>query len=276
MQQILPFGAVPFNNVYLVEVTPELARQWLVYNRINRPARPDVVRQYVQQIESGIWKRTHQGAAFTREGVLLDGQHRLFAIIQTGKTVTMLVFINEPVENYEFIDCGRNRSNLDMLRLGQRDNALSGTHMDTIRSFLAGRFCKTRGRWTSAEINQAFTKYGRAICFAVDLFQDCKDKRINDPTVRALIARAQYYISDERLAEFVTHLIKGTGHGPTVALRESLLAWGDRREHTRREIYKRTQQTLLAFLEGKDVAFRYDTTSEAFPITDKEESRIAV
>jgi len=276
MKQILPFGTVPFNNVYLVEVTPELAEQWLVYNRINRPARPDVVRQYVQLLESGLWKRTHQGIAFTREGVLLDGQHRLFAIIQTGKTVTMLVFINEPAENYEFIDCGRNRSNLDMLRLGQRNNVLNGDHMNTMRSFLAGRFCKTRGRWTSAELNQAFTKYGRAICFAVDLFKDCKDKRINDPTVRALIARAQYHVPDERLVEFVSHLIKGTGQGPVVALRASLLAWDDRREHTRREIYKRTQQTLLAFLEGKDTTLRYDTTTEAFPIDDKEEARIAV
>lgn len=276
MKKILPYGATPFSNVFVVDVTPEIARQWLVYNRINRPARPDVVRKYVQQIESGLWKRTHQGVAFTREGALLDGQHRLFAVVETGKTVQMLVFTNEPAENYEFIDCGRTRSNLDMLRLGQRNNTLDGVHLETLRSFLAGRFCKTRGRWTSAELNLAFDKHGNSINFAVDLFRGCCNKKINDPTVRGIIARAQYQVPDERLAEFVTHLINGTGPAPITSLRECLLVWGDRREHTKREIYRRTQQSLLAFLDGKNETYRYDANTEAFPITEKEESRIAV
>jgi hypothetical protein len=248
MQTILPFDAIPYNNSFVVNVTPEIARHWLDCNRLNRPTKPAVVEEYIRQIESGQWKRTHQGIAFTSEGVLLDGQHRLFAIIRTGRTLPMLVFTNEPSENYEFIDCGRTRSNLDMLRIGQRDNTLDSDHLETLRSFLAGRSCKTRGQWTSSELNKSFQKYGEAICLAVELFRDCKNKNLNDPTVRAVIARAQYHVSSEVLAVFVNQLINGCHSGPINELRENLLDWTNRREHTRREIYRRCEWTLNMFL----------------------------
>jgi hypothetical protein len=266
MQTILPLDSIPFNNVFIANVTPERAQLWLAYNRINRPPRPKVVDEYVRQIESGQWKRTHQGIAFTREGALLDGQHRLFAIIRTGRTLPFLVFVNEPAENYEFIDNGRARSNLDMLRLGQRDNSLDSVHLETLRSFLAGGSCKTRGQWTSAELNVAFQKYGDAVHFAVNLFQDCDNKNINDATVRGVIARAQYYVPNDRLTEFVIQLIKGDDYPIISAFRKNLLAWSDRRENTKREIYRRCEITLKAFLTNSANTSFGVSINELFPL----------
>jgi hypothetical protein len=248
MQINLPSDSITFNNVFLVNVTPSLARNWLVYNQINRPVKPQVVDEYIRQIESGQWKRTHQGIAFTHNGTLIDGQHRLLAIIRTGRTLPMLVFTNEPAENYEFIDCGRTRSNLDMLRIGQRDNTLDSVHLETLRSFLAGRSCKTRGQWTSAELNKLFQKYCDAICLAVDLFRDCKNKNLNDPTVRGVIARAYYHIPKEWLAAFANQLINGCHSAPINELRQNLLDWTNRREPTKREIYRRCESALYLFL----------------------------
>ncbi len=176
---ILPPNAKPFHNVFLVEVTPELARAWLARGNFNRPANQNTVARYVRQIKAGLWQRTHQGLAFTQVGVLIDGQHRLQAIIQTGVTLPMLVVVNEPTENFAFIDCGRNRSNLDMLRLGMRDARISSKHLQTLRSFLAGRFCMTT-RWSNAELNRLFPQYSGAITFVVDLFRGYKDQRIDD------------------------------------------------------------------------------------------------
>jgi hypothetical protein len=248
MQINLPSDSITFNNVFLVNVTPSLARNWLVYNQINRPVKPQVVDEYIRQIESGQWKRTHQGIAFTHNGTLIDGQHRLLAIIRTGRTLPMVVFTNEPAENYEFIDCGRTRSNLDMLRIGQRDNTLDSDHLETLRSFLAGRSCKTREQWTSAELNKLFQKYCNAICFAVDLFQDCKNKNLNDPTIRGMIARAYYHIPKEWLAAFANQLINGCHSAPIKELRQNLLDWTNRREPTKREIYRRCESALYQFL----------------------------
>jgi hypothetical protein len=269
MKTILPMSAVPFNNVFLVNVTPEIARDWLVYNQINRPVKPQIVEEYIRQIESGQWKRTHQGLAFTHEGALLDGQHRLLAVIRTGRTLPMLVTINEPAENYEFVDCGRTRSNLDMLRIGQRDTTLDSDHLETLRSFLAGRSCKTRGQWTSSELNKLFQKHCDAICFAVDLFQDCKNKNINDPTVRGVIARAQYHVPKEWLAAFANQLINGSRSDFINELRKNLIDWTNRREHTKREIYQRCEQTLNMFLL-KWNHWNFDNNrDECFPIPNE-------
>ena len=269
MQMNLPFDAIPYNNAFVVNVTPELARHWLVYNQINRPVNPRTVDEYIRQIESGQWKRTHQGIALTQYGTLLDGQHRLLAIIRTGRTLPMLVFTNEPAENYEFIDCGRTRSNLDMLRIGQRDNTLDSDHLETLHSFLAGRSCKTRGQWTSSELNKLFQKYCDTICFAVDLFRDCKNKNLNDPTVRGVIARAQYHVPKEQLAVFVNQLINGSYSVPINELHKNLLDWTNRREPTKREIYRRCESALYLFLLRWNDWQYNNNRDEWFPIPNE-------
>lgn len=262
---ILPPNAKPFHNVFLVEVTPELARAWLDRGNFNRPPSQTTIARYVRQIKAGLWKRTHQGLAFTQAEILIDGQHRLHAIIQTGMTLPMLVFINEPTENFEFIDCGRNRSNLDMLRLGMRDATITSKHIQTLRSFLAGRFCMTT-RWTNAELNRIFPQYAGAIAFVVDLFSGYKDRSVDDPTVRGVVAKAHYHAPEERLAEFVKHLAHHDRDPSLDRLRKCLWEWTDRRENTRREIFTMTQKGLLIFLHGEENAQTFTPSKDWFPI----------
>lgn len=103
----LPRNARPFANAYIVTITSEMARQWLLKNNFNRAQRPDLVADYVRQIREGRWRRTHQGIAFSEKGTLLDGQHRLFAVVEAGIAVPMLVFVNEPLENHLAVDGGK-------------------------------------------------------------------------------------------------------------------------------------------------------------------------
>lgn len=265
----LPVSARSFNNAYIVDVTPELAKAWLDAGRFNRTVNYETVERYVRQIQSGLWRRTHQGVAFTRENILIDGQHRLLAVMRTGVTVPMLVFVDEPIENFTFIDCGRNRSNLDMLRLGQRDNTLSTLHSSTLKAFLAGRGCQVANRWTSAELIPEYDKHQIAINFAVDIFRGVKDKKINDPTVRGVLARAYYHVPADRICDFalkLSHACPMSGGGPISSLALCLHSWGDRRENTRREIYIRCQQTFLAYLRNSNEASKIDVSGEIFPI----------
>src|SRR3954467_14111979 len=67
---------------YLVEVTPDLAAQWLRANTGNRPVREAHVRSLAEEITADRWKVTHQGIAFSLSGRLMDGQHRLRAVIR--------------------------------------------------------------------------------------------------------------------------------------------------------------------------------------------------
>ena len=265
--QLLPATARRFMNSYIVDVTPELARKWLDLARFNREINYTVVAMYVRQIKEGLWQRTHQGVALTKAGVLIDGQHRLLAIIKAGLTVPMIVFVDEPEANFEFIDCGRNRSHLEMMRLSQRNNALTSLHSLTLKAFLGGRFCNTTG-WSNAEINRKYDHYSLPINFIVDLFQGVKDKKINDPTVRGFLARAYYNVPHDQIAAFANKLLHGGGDSsdPISNYVRCLRVWDDRRQNTRCEIYKRGVQTFLAFLQDRNDPRNIDVSYDVFPI----------
>jgi hypothetical protein len=272
MLNLIPKNARPCNNTFIVNVTPEMARTWLVINNFNRPKRPETVAKYVRQIREGRWKLTHQGIAFTEDGVLLDGQHRLFAIIECGETLPLRVSINEPAENFEVIDCGKTRTNLDAVRMSLKDETITSAHTGTLKSMLAGRLCKTANRWTNAELNERYHEHIVAVNFVVKQFHHCKDRQINDPTVKGVIARAHYHVAQESLETFCSQLTNNNDH-PFRAAIDAFLSclthWKDRRENTKQEIYRRCELTLEAFLTNSaDVSFGKNIT-ELFPLPNE-------
>lgn len=73
-------------------VTPEMAAEWMEHrNERNRQIREHLVDRYAADIRRGHWRTTHQGIAFGPADELIDGQHRLAAIMQTGIPVTLMV-----------------------------------------------------------------------------------------------------------------------------------------------------------------------------------------
>ena len=271
MKQILPDNARAFNNAHIVNVTPELAQRWLTEcNNFNRPINQAVVDMYARQIQSGLWRRTHQGVAFDANGTLIDGQHRLMAICNVGQTVAVLIFTGEATENYEFIDCGRNRSNLDTMRMSARDNTLTLKHSQTLKAMLAGRYCKASGKYSNAELNELYRQYAAAVDFAIEHLGDYSNRQINDPTVRGVVARACYHLNREPLVEFCDLLKGQSSDHPAAkmvdAFRRNLLVWDDRRENTKREIYKRCEHILMAIHSGKELVGFPIASGELFPI----------
>jgi len=269
MLNLLPKDARPCPNTFIVDVTPELARTWLANNNFNRPKNSETVARYVRQIREDRWQLTHQGIARTKHGFLLDGQHRLWAIVESGVTLPMRVFINEPIENYGVIDCGKNRSNLDTVRMSEKDSTLTSAHTQTLQSMLAGRFCKTANRWTNVEMKELYEEHKIPVNFVVAQFLGCKDKRINDRTVKGVLARAHYHVPLETLTTFCSLLISNNDHiyrAPIDALIGCLTSYGDRKENTKREIYRRSELVLEAFVNNSsDVSFGRDIT-ELFPL----------
>jgi len=73
-------------------VTPELAAEWLAINRLdNRRVNPIRVARYAGELKAGAWGLSHQGIAMDDKGRLMDGQHRLTAIVETGISAPMMV-----------------------------------------------------------------------------------------------------------------------------------------------------------------------------------------
>lgn len=105
-------------------ITPRMARAMILQNTNNRPLAPQRVEMLRNEIEAGRWKETHQGIAFNKDGDLLDGQHRLAAIIAAGKSVFMTATFGLEDSAVLAIDTGKTRSNGDILGLnGYMDGA---------------------------------------------------------------------------------------------------------------------------------------------------------
>ena len=107
-----------------MDVDPGLAAHWLQNNFVNRPMSDDTVRSYARDMINGVWVATHQGVAFNDQDHLIDGQHRLSAIVMSGCTVRMMVTFGLPsvipgqaMTTMDAVDRGKPRSVADQLKI---------------------------------------------------------------------------------------------------------------------------------------------------------------
>lgn len=85
-------------------ITPEMAIDYLELNKVNRKLRMNKVRLYSDDMKNGKWRITHQGIAFNEDGFLIDGQHRLNAIIHSEVSVKMIVARDVKAKNYKSLE----------------------------------------------------------------------------------------------------------------------------------------------------------------------------
>lgn len=100
-----------------VNVTPELATEYLAHNTANRPIDRGHVRKLSDELRSQRWKRTHQGIAFDSQGILRDGQHRLLAIVETGIPAMLQVTTDVDSGAMDAIDQHRVRTAAQILAM---------------------------------------------------------------------------------------------------------------------------------------------------------------
>lgn len=100
----------------LEHITPELARHYLKRNKTNRDVKEDNLTKITNDLANGNFKLSHQALAFDWNGNLIDGQHRLMAVIESNTSANMYVAYNCDPENFTIIDCGRSRTTSDVLK----------------------------------------------------------------------------------------------------------------------------------------------------------------
>lgn len=103
-------------------VGPVQAVQILERNTANRNVRDRVVRSYARDMASGKWRMTGEAIKIGEDGALLDGQHRLWAIIESGATIDVLVVRGVNVEAQAAMDTGIKRHVYDHLHFNGKSN----------------------------------------------------------------------------------------------------------------------------------------------------------
>lgn len=103
-------------------ITPEEAADMLARNAINRPLRAHWVGTLASAMSSGEWKLNGEPILIGISGNVLNGQHRLTAIIKSGRAVQFAVVTDVPDDVFDTLDQGKRRSAGDVLAIsGQRN-----------------------------------------------------------------------------------------------------------------------------------------------------------
>lgn len=119
----LPFAPTSLPPTSSVEtVTPELAKFMLAANTSNRNVRDRVVTTYSRDMQAGRWHFTGEAIKFADDGTLLDGQHRLAAIVKAQVPVQMLVIRGIAHQAQASMDTGAKRTPGDAANLRGHKN----------------------------------------------------------------------------------------------------------------------------------------------------------
>lgn len=104
-------------TIAIEEITPQIAEQYLNHNyKNNRPLKQISVSQYATDMSEGKFILNPSAPIiFSKRGDLIDGQHRLWACIQSGCSFKSYVIRGADEQTYEVIDIGTPRSVADIV-----------------------------------------------------------------------------------------------------------------------------------------------------------------
>ena len=265
-------------GVWTVEnIGPKLASAYLAKNGPNRKVIAGRVAEYSQSIVLGQFKLTHQGIAFDMQGRLIDGQHRLEAVVKTGKPIVCFVFRWKVPCDMSAIDDGKARTIKDVGTI--EGDSLNTTHVAVARKFLnKGNASWTngmqKGRWTRREVLDTLAEHREAIDWAIS---KCgHDKGVGNANFVTVIAMAWYTRDRERLAECVEVVRSGVcvsdQNQAAVKIRDYLMSGpaiaGGKAQAS---LFRKCQSAVLAFLEYRQLKKLVETDGIVFPYPEKTE-----
>lgn len=120
----------------IIQITPALAQTMLDSNTHNRHIDDQRVYQYANAMKRGEWMLNGDSIVFSNSGVLLDGQHRLLAVIKSKRSIRTLVVRGVPDVAQETMDQNKKRSLNDMLKLrGEKNTATLASSLILVHAY---------------------------------------------------------------------------------------------------------------------------------------------
>jgi hypothetical protein len=110
-------------NAVVEKIGPIQASLYLETNESNRAINKRILNMYAKEIMEGNWKLNGQPIIFGKSGRLLDGQHRLLAILDAGEDVLCLVVRGVDDDTFDTLDAGKKRNAADILSIEKVENS---------------------------------------------------------------------------------------------------------------------------------------------------------
>lgn len=252
-------------------VTPEMAAEWIRSNLPeNRRVSKALVARFKRDMLAGNWRFTHQGIAFDRDGRLVDGQHRLLAIIESGVSAKMMVTVGVPQDAMVGIDTGKSRRDVDVLYIDGHP-WVSKDHIAIARMVHGNGVPATN--LSPQELLGIVQTHREAIEFSM-LCRRTIHRGIGSAPVRAAIASAFYHENQDVLVGFMAVLESGITEDPArdsvvILLRDWLgkVPVSGMGQMARSEIYLKTQRAIKAYAGRERLAKIYRPSSTPYPVS---------
>jgi hypothetical protein len=99
-------------------ITPSIAAKYLEANISNRRVKMPVLIQYANDMLNGRWKEdTGETIKISKTGVVLDGQHRLMAILKSKCCIFLTVVTDLEDSVFDVLDTGSRRNSSDIFKV---------------------------------------------------------------------------------------------------------------------------------------------------------------
>lgn len=206
-----------------IDVTPDLAAKWLALNiENNRSLRRRAVERYARDMKAGRWLPCGDPIRFDEQGRLIDGQHRLHAVLSSGVTVRMVVLRGLSTAAFGGIDNQTPRHTRDFVTL-----------QNATRVVAAARVAMAYERSAGASVLNSLSSRQEELAFIDDneeaLLQSVTLCQTHGRSVLtpSLVAFCHFILAkkDRAAADlFIGKLLDGENvSGPVYLLRERLL-----------------------------------------------------
>lgn len=104
----------------IIFITPTVASVMLERNPVNRPLSKQNTLHLTSDVANGKFIFNGQSIVFSSSGILNDGQHRLSAVVATGKSIETVVVFGAPEEARFFTDLGKSKTASNLLHMKGR------------------------------------------------------------------------------------------------------------------------------------------------------------
>jgi hypothetical protein len=207
----------------LITITPAVAAQMLEMNTANRPLTEGHVLSLSREMMGGRWKINGDMIRISATNNIIDGQHRLHAVVRSGITIQSWVIWGLNDDVFDTIDVGKRRTSGDTLSCrGEKNAARLAAALIMIEKYMTGRAEKSI-RFSNTEVEGLLAKYPEA---RESVMSSISGKGLLLPSV---LDACHYLFSKKDLvmtAVFMEKIFKGIGleeGDPWYALRERLL-----------------------------------------------------
>ncbi len=208
-----------------LHITPAVATEWLETRGNNRKVSQSRVDLYAKDMKEGRWVFNGAPIQFDEDGKLLNGQHRLWAIIEAGFTMDAIVQWGIPREAQATIDAGQKWQLHDLLYMDGECN----THVlqATLRWLYrdeTGSLLNSQGISNSQakELLERHPGVRRSVQFVVG------HKSTMAPSAAAYLHYKVSQLDEDKANEFFARLSDGVGlqeTDPVYRLRERYAAF---------------------------------------------------